>query len=107
VAALTSSVALGVATGLVVGKIVGITLFSFIAVRTGMGRLPAGTSWSHVIGLAAVAGIGFTVALFVAGLAFDDPAVNDLAKVGIFAGSLVAGAIGATVLARSKRRAYP
>jgi NhaA family Na+:H+ antiporter len=107
VAALTSSVALGVATGLVVGKIAGITLFSFIAVRTGMGRLPAGTSWSQVIGLAAVAGIGFTVALFVAGLAFDDPAVNDLAKVGIFSGSLVAGVIGATILARSKRRAYP
>jgi NhaA family Na+:H+ antiporter len=106
VAALTSSVALGVATGLVVGKIAGITLFSFIAVRTGMGRLPAGTSWSQVIGLAAVAGIGFTVALFVAGLAFDDPAVNDLAKVGIFSGSLVAGVIGATILARSKRRAY-
>ncbi|MGH8948570.1 MAG: Na+/H+ antiporter NhaA, partial [Acidimicrobiia bacterium] len=100
--ALTSSVALGVAAGLVVGKTVGISLFAFIAVRTGIGRLPAGTGWTHVVGLAAVGGIGFTVALFVASLAFIDPTLNDLAKVGIFAGSLVAGVIGALILSRAR-----
>jgi len=99
---LTSSVALGVALGLVVGKIVGITVFTFAAVRLGLGRLPAGTGWPHVIGLAAVAGIGFTVSLFVAGLAFSDQATIDLAKVGIFAGSLVSGVVGAIVLSRTK-----
>lgn len=98
--ALKSPVALGVSLGLVVGKIVGISLASFGAVRFGLGKLPPRTTWPHVVGLAAVAGIGFTVALFVTGLAFDDPHVTDLAKVGIFAGSLVAGVIGAAILRR-------
>lgn len=98
--ALRSPVALGVALGLVVGKIVGISLASYAAVRFGLGKLPPRTTWSHVVGLAAVAGIGFTVALFVTGLAFDDPHATDLAKVGIFAGSLVAGVIGTALLRR-------
>ena len=101
--ALTSTVALGVALGLVVGKTLGITLFTFAAVRLGMGRLPAGTTWRHVLGLAAVAGIGFTVSLFVAGLAFADPQLTNLAKVGIFAGSLVAGVVGIAILLTAKR----
>jgi Na+:H+ antiporter, NhaA family len=103
--ALASSVALGVALGLVVGKIVGISLFTVAAVMLGMGKLPAGTSWRHVFGLAAIAGIGFTVSLFIAGLAFTDPLLTDLAKVGIFAGSLVAGALGAVVLLGARRPA--
>jgi NhaA family Na+:H+ antiporter len=100
--ALTSGVALGVALGLVIGKAVGISLFTYAAVRTGLGRLPAGTGWSHVIGLATVAGIGFTVSLFVANLAFASPQLNDQAKVGIFAGSLLAGVLGAALLLRAK-----
>lgn len=105
--ALTSTVALGVAVGLVVGKTLGVTLLSFVAVRTGLGRLPDGTNWLHIVGLAAISGIGFTVALFIASLAFDDPALNDLAKVGIFAGSLVAGVIGAALLSRSRPSVEP
>jgi NhaA family Na+:H+ antiporter len=100
--ALASRIALGVAGGLVIGKILGISLASYGAVRFGLGRLPPGTSWSHVLGLSAVAGIGFTVSLFVAGLAFDDPQMADLAKVGIFAGSLVAGVIGTIILSRAR-----
>jgi NhaA family Na+:H+ antiporter len=100
--ALTSSVALGVAVGLVLGKIIGISLFSIAAVRFGLGKLPPGTGWSHVFGLAAVAGIGFTVSLFITGLAFEDAVLTNYAKVGIFAGSLVAGVIGAILLGRSK-----
>jgi NhaA family Na+:H+ antiporter len=102
--AVTSTIALGVAVGLVVGKTIGISLFSFIAVRAGLGRLPEGTGWSHIVGLAAVGGIGFTVALFVASLAFDHPELNDLAKVGIFVGSLVAGGLGALILSRLPAR---
>lgn len=102
--ALTSNIALGVAAGLVIGKIVGISLASLGAVRFGLGKLPPGTTWAHVVGLAAVAGIGFTVALFVAGLAFEDPEFADLAKVGIFSGSIVAGIIGSIVLSRIKPR---
>jgi NhaA family Na+:H+ antiporter len=100
--ALTSRVALGVSVGLIVGKFVGISLASLGAVRFGLGRLPAGTSWSHVLGLAAVAGVGFTVSLFVAGLAFSDPELAELAKVGIFAGSLVSGIIGSILLSRAR-----
>lgn len=101
---LTSRVALGVGLGLVIGKMAGISLFSYLAVRLGLGRLPVGTSWSHVVGLAAVGGIGFTVALFVTGLAFTDPTTTDLAKTGIFAGSLAAGVVGTLLLRRARPR---
>ena len=100
--ALTSTVALGVTLGLVVGKIVGISLFTFGAVKLGLGRLPAGTGWAHVLGLSAAAGIGFTVSLFITGLAFENEILTDYAKVGIFAGSLIAGVIGSLLLARAR-----
>ncbi|HEX6300151.1 MAG TPA: Na+/H+ antiporter NhaA [Acidimicrobiia bacterium] len=102
--AITDPVALGVAAGLVIGKIVGISAASYGAVRFKLGKLPPGTNWQHVVGLSAVAGIGFTVSLFVAGLAFDEPGLADLAKVGIFSGSLVAGTIGSIILSRTPRR---
>jgi NhaA family Na+:H+ antiporter len=102
--ALTSNVALGVALGLVLGKIVGISAASYGAVRSGLGKLPPGTSWSHVVGLSAVAGIGFTVSLFVASLAFELPEVADFAKVGIFTGSIIAGIIGSIILSRARPR---
>jgi NhaA family Na+:H+ antiporter len=94
VEAATHPVALGVAVGLLAGKIVGISAFAWAAVRLGWGRLPRLTSWRHVIGLAAIAGIGFTVSLFVTGLAFDDAMLADRAKTGIFIGSTLAGLIG-------------
>ena len=100
--ALTSGVALGVAVGLVAGKLLGITVFTYAAVKLKLGSLPLGTGWSQIWGLAAVAGVGFTVSLFIAGLAFDDRILTDYAKVGIFAGSLIAGIIGAAVLLRAK-----
>jgi NhaA family Na+:H+ antiporter len=96
--AFTSPVSLGVGGGLVLGKMLGISAASFAAVRFGLGKLPPGTTWRHLVGLAAVAGIGFTVSIFVTGLAFTDSSLGDLAKVGIFAGSLIAGTIGAIVL---------
>ena len=96
--ALTSDVALGVSVGLLVGKTIGISLFSWLAVRLRVGTLPAAVTWRQITGLAMVAGIGFTVSLFVAGLSFADAATTDLAKTGIFAGSLVAGVLGYLVL---------
>jgi NhaA family Na+:H+ antiporter len=104
--AMTSPVTLGVVLGLVAGKILGITLASALAVRTGLGRLPSACGWRHVVGVSAVAGVGFTVSLFIAELAFADPALAVEAKVGIFAASLIAGVIGFTVL-RSGRVAAP
>lgn len=89
---LGDSVLVGIFLGLVVGKLVGVVAFGWIAVKTGLGKMPRGVTWSHIIGVALLAGIGFTVALFVAALSFPDGgALADSAKVGIFAASLVAG----------------
>jgi NhaA family Na+:H+ antiporter len=101
--AITHPVALGVAFGLVFGKSIGITAATWLAVKSGIGKLPSNTRWSHVVGVAMLAGIGFTVALFVAGLAFPAHAeLADRAKVGIFAGSAISGVLGYLVLRRIK-----
>ena len=77
---------------------------TWLAVRTRAGRLPAGARWSQVVGVAAVAGIGFTVSLFVAGLAYDDAQLVAAAKIGILAGSLVAALAGSSILLAAARR---
>lgn len=99
-AALVSPVAPGVVMGLVIGKPLGIVALSWLSVRLGIARLPAGVSWAQLIGLGAVAGIGFTVSLFIAELALADAALAQ-AKIGIMAGSLTAGTAGLLVLSRS------
>ena len=89
---LTQRVTLGVAVGLFVGKTVGVSGAAWLAVKFGLGRLPANTRWSHMIGMGFLAGIGFTVALFVSALSFDDGSpFGDQAKIGIFVASLLAG----------------
>lgn len=98
--AVTSTVAVAIGVGLVVGKPVGILIACFLAVRLGISRLPRGTTWTQVGGLGAVAGIGFTVSIFIAGLSFPgDPAMTDSAKIGILIASLVAAVLGSAVLA--------
>ncbi len=97
-------VAMGVVVGLVVGKTVGITLASWIAVRTGLARLPEGVGWPMVAGVAAVGGIGFTVSLFVAELAFDPGPVQDAAKIGVLAASVLAALVGSALVAVGTRR---
>jgi Na+:H+ antiporter, NhaA family len=104
---LVNPVALGVGLGLFLGKPIGITLFAWLAVRTGIGRLPPHTTWSHVVGLGSLAGIGFTVSLFVTGLAFTSDEFTGVAKIGIFAGSLLAGLVGSSLLLRSRREPVP
>ena len=99
-AAATSAVGLGVLLGLVVGKLVGITAASWLATRLGFARLPSGVDWRHMVGAAAVAGIGFTVSLFITGLAFDDGQLVSDAKMGILLASLFAGVLGAGLLLR-------
>ena len=95
----TDPVVLGVALGLLAGKTVGVFTFTWVGDRLGLGNLPSGIDFRHVFGLGVTAGIGFTVALFVTGLAFDPgSAVTDSAKIGILAGSLVSGILGYTVL---------
>jgi NhaA family Na+:H+ antiporter len=100
--ALLSRPALGVTLGLVVGKTLGITAFSWVAVKSGLAKLPTNTTWRHLTGVAAIAGIGFTVALFITALAFADPILADDAKVGIFAGSILSALIGVAILVTGK-----
>jgi len=96
------AVAGGVVLGLVVGKAVGISAFSWVAVRLGLGRLPDDVTWAHVVGVAAVAGIGFTVSLFISGLAFGgSTALESAAKTGVLAASLVSALIGSALLYRA------
>jgi NhaA family Na+:H+ antiporter len=96
-----TAVAGGVVLGLVVGKILGIGGFSLLAVR--LGSLPSGVRWSQVVGVGAVAGIGFTVSLFIADLAFSEPQLK-AAKMGILAASLLASVLGVAWLWAVSRR---
>jgi NhaA family Na+:H+ antiporter len=96
--ALSSRVTLGVLLGLVVGKPLGIFAASYLATRLGLAALPRGVAWSHVAGAGLVAGVGFTVSIFIAGLAFDEAALVDEAKIGILAGSAAAAVLGLVML---------
>jgi NhaA family Na+:H+ antiporter len=92
--ALASRVTLGIATGLVLGKFLGIVLFSWGAVRLGFARLPPGVQWKHIMGAGWLAGIGFTMSLFIAQLAFREPQLLAEAKLGILLASALAAALG-------------
>jgi NhaA family Na+:H+ antiporter len=92
--ALSSPIALGVFLGLVVGKAVGITAFSFLAVKSKIAGMADGLTWPGITGVGILAGVGFTVALFISGLSFADDALVASAKVAVIAASLAAGTIG-------------
>jgi NhaA family Na+:H+ antiporter len=98
-------VAAGAVIGLVLGKVVGIAAATWIAVRLGIGRLPPDSAWRDIVGVAFMGGIGFTVALLIADLSFDDPALTTAAKAGILGGSALAAAAGALVLVSRPREA--
>ena len=99
---LHSPVTLGIVGGLVVGKLVGVSLFCWLAVRSGLCSLPRGATWSKVVGIGAVSGIGFTVSLFITGLAFTSEPFTSQAKTGILVASALAATIGAVILRGSK-----
>lgn len=96
-------VTLGVIFGLLFGKPLGITLAAWIAVRAGVAALPAGVTWPHIHGAGWLGGIGFTMSLFIAGLAFADEALLTMAKLGILAASLCASVVGVLLLVRVPR----
>ncbi len=91
---LSSPVSIGVASGLALGKPIGIVLACYLAVKFGLAELPANTDYGHMLGIGLVAGIGFTVSLFITNLAFDSATLVDEAKLGILAASTLAGAVG-------------
>jgi NhaA family Na+:H+ antiporter len=89
----STSIALGIGLGLVVGKPFGVVLFSWLAVRLGLASLPRGVSWGGVLVVGCVAGIGFTMALFIAALAFTDASMLSIAKLAVLLASAVAGTV--------------
>ncbi len=97
-AAATSPVTVGIAVALLVGNAVGVTGGAAIALRTGLGVLPGRVRYGHLVGGAVLAGIGFTISLFITDLAFDDPVLRDEAKIGVLTGSLLAAVIGSLLL---------
>jgi len=100
-------VTLGVVLGLVLGKPIGVTLASWLAVRSGLASLPENVSWRHVHGAGWLAGIGFTMSLFMTGLAFTDDEHLTAAKLGILIASLIAGVVGSVILIRSRPPSRP
>lgn len=93
-ALLTSPVLYGILLGLLVGKPLGIMLMSFIVVKTKLASLPENVNWSHMLGASILGGVGFTMAIFVANLAFEDEMLIATAKLGILVASLLAGVLG-------------
>jgi Na+/H+ antiporter NhaA len=96
--AMTSSVTIGIVVALVVGNAVGISLLAGLALRTGLGSLPGRVRYGHLVGGAVLAGIGFTIALFITDLAFTDDALRRQATVGVLAGSVIAAVLGSLLL---------
>jgi NhaA family Na+:H+ antiporter len=100
--AVTSTVTLGIVAGLVGGKLLGVTGASLFSTRIGVGSMPRDVTARHVVGVGAIAGIGFTVSLFIAALAFDDTRLIDEAKIGILLASAAAALVGAIVFGATK-----
>ena len=93
-----STVSLGIIFGLALGKPIGITFFSWIAIKCKLADLPEGVSWLQLFGGGCLGGIGFTMSIFVANLAFGEGQLLTIAKIGILTASLLAGVLGAVVL---------
>jgi NhaA family Na+:H+ antiporter len=97
---LVNPVSLGVAVGLLAGKFIGVLLATWLMVKFGA-QLPVKASWKQIVGVALLAGVGFTMSLFISGLAFTHPEMIDQAKYGILLASLLAGVLGVMVLKKS------
>lgn len=98
--ALSDSVTWAVVAGLILGKVIGISGVTFVALKLGIGSLPSGMRTAQIWGVGALGGIGFTVSLFITDLAFTDEMLTNSAKIGIFVGSIASGILGAALLAR-------
>ncbi len=96
--AITTSLSWGVLAGLVLGKPLGITLASWLTVVTKIGERPSGTSWMQLVGMGALAGIGFTMSIFITMLAFSDPLTQNIAKLAILIGAVVSVLFGLILL---------
>jgi Na+:H+ antiporter, NhaA family len=89
---------MGIALGLILGKQIGVFGLTWVLVRMGWASLPHGANWMHIYGVACLAGIGFTMSLFIGGLSFSDPELMNQVRLGVLSGSLVSAVLGFTVL---------
>jgi len=96
--AINNSLNWGIIAGLVVGKTLGIVLFCYLLTRMKWGSLPIDTTWMQLTGMGTLAGIGFTMSIFIAMLAFGDANTQDQAKIGILIGSIISAILGALLL---------
>ena len=96
--AITHPVSIGIILGLFLGKQIGIFSFSYLAVKLKLASEPEGVSWKKIYAASVLAGIGFTMSLFIANLAFNSPELLNISKVGILAGSLLSGVVGFIIL---------
>ena len=95
---LSSDNSLGIMSGLILGKPVGVVLMAWIAIALGISKLPPSVTWRHIIGSGFLAGIGFTMSIFITLLAFADPAVVQMSKITVLLSSLIAGILGFVIL---------
>jgi NhaA family Na+:H+ antiporter len=100
VADLIAPVPLGIALGLFIGKQAGVMGFAWLGVRSGICGLPKGTTWMQLYGVSLLAGIGFTMSLFIGTLAFTDAEITNLVRLGVLSGSCLSGIVGFVVLRR-------
>jgi NhaA family Na+:H+ antiporter len=105
VSALLAPVPLGIALGLFVGKQVGVAGFAWLGVKLGLCRLPSGTTWRQMYAVALLAGIGFTMSLFIGTLAFTDAETTNAVRLGVLTGSILSGVVGFLMLNRATRPA--
>ena len=98
----SSSLGLGIVLGLVIGKVLGISLFTFVGEKLGISELHTSLRWKHIIGMGMIAGIGFTMSLFITNLAFIDPEFIKISKISILIASLVAALGGIITLLFTK-----
>lgn len=100
---LFSSLGLGILLGLVVGKPIGIMLVSWLSVKFGIGKLPKGSSWNHILGIGFLGGIGFTMSIFISLLSFSDSILIAEAKFSILIASLISGTLGYIILSAASK----
>ncbi len=105
--AIISPVTLGIVAGLVLGKQAGVYGATWLMVRSGLARLPDGVNWRHIYGLSALAGIGFTMSLFIGGLSYDSDALMNEVRLGVLAASVISALIGFVVLRSAGASASP
>ena len=98
---------MGIILGLFAGKLIGVFGMTWLMVRMGVAQLPYGVNWQHIFGVAGLAGIGFTMSLFIGGLSFADPALMNQVRMGVLVGSTLSGILGYTMLMLASRKSAP